>query len=172
MKKIIFPALAAFICSCISCNNPAATDDNAGKDSTTQKNIAAFDDISRAFQTGDISKIDSVVSPNFIDHTDKGDQGRDSLKAEITMMHDQFKDMKSETINEAASGDYVYGWMHYSGNSDGTMGMPKGPFDMTSIELVKFDNGKAVEHWYFMQPQDMMKMMAPPPAMDTSKMKK
>jgi hypothetical protein len=51
--------------------------------------------------------------------------------------------------------------MRYSGTSDGSMGMPKGPFDMTSIELVKFRDGKAIEHWAFMQPQDMMKMMAP-----------
>jgi hypothetical protein len=53
------------------------------------------------------------------------------------------------------------GWMHYSFTSDGSMGMPKGPFDMTSIQLVKFIDGNAVEHWDFTQPQDMMKMMAP-----------
>lgn len=172
MKKIISPVFAALICICTSCNNPVTTEGNTGKDSTLQKNMAAFDEVTRAFQTGDISKIDNVVSPDFVDHTDQGDKGRDSLKAGITMMHDKFKDMKSETINEAANGDYVYGWMRYSGNSDGTMGMPKGPFNMTSIELVKFNNGKAVEHWNFMQPQDMMKMMPPPPAIDTVKMKK
>ena len=91
-----------------------------------------------------------MVADDFVDHTDKGDvKGKDSLKAMIAMMHNNFKNMKTETKNEAAGGDYVYGWMHYSGTSDGTMGMPKGPFDMTSIELVKFNNGKAVEHWGF-----------------------
>jgi predicted SnoaL-like aldol condensation-catalyzing enzyme len=58
------------------------------------------------------------------------------------------------------------------------MGMPKGPFDMTAIELAKFKDGKAVEHWSFMQIQDMMKMMGQQPdmdnmkKMDTAKMKK
>ena len=154
MKKIIFIVFAGMFCICTSCNNtPATTGGDSGKDSTAQKNLAAFDIVSSAFQTGDASKIDSVVADDFVDHTDKGDvKGKDSLKAMIAMMHNNFKDMKTETKNEAAGGDYVYGWMHYSGTSDGTMGMPKGPFDMTSIELVKFKDGKAVEHWAFMQP--------------------
>lgn len=49
--------------------------------------------------------------------------------------------------------------MRYSGTSEGSMGMPKGPYDMTAIELVKFRDGKAVEHWSFMQMKDMMNMM-------------
>ena len=41
------------------------------------------------------------------------------------------------------------------------MGMKPGTkFDMTAIEVSKFNNeGKATEHWEFMQPADMMKMM-------------
>ncbi|HEX7457956.1 MAG TPA: ester cyclase [Ginsengibacter sp.] len=171
MNKNFFIAFAGMLCICSSCNTATTTVGDTGKDSTAQKNLAAFDVVSNAFQTGDASKIDSVVADDFVDHTDKGDvKGKDSLKAMIAMMHNNFKNMKTETKNEAAGGDYVYGWMHYSGTSDGTMGMPKGPFDMTSIELVKFNNGKAVEHWAFMQPQDMMKMMPPP--MDPTKMKK
>jgi hypothetical protein len=34
---------------------------------------------------------------------------------------------------------------------------------MKSIEVAKFKDGKAVEHWSFMDMQDMMKMMPPPP---------
>ena len=115
--------------------------------------------------------IDTLVADDFVDHSDKGDvKGRDSLKAMITMMHNNLKDMKTETVNSAASGDYVYGWMRYSGTSDGSMGMPKGPFDFTSVELVKFRDGKATEHWAFMQMKDMMKMMGPQPGMEMNKM--
>ena len=35
--------------------------------------------------------------------------------------------------------------------------------DMNSIELSKFKDGKAVEHWSFAQMADMMKMMGTPP---------
>ena len=80
------------------------------------------------------------------------------------------KDMKTEKIRDAADGDYVYSWMRYSGTSDGSMGMPKGPYSMSVIELAKFNNGKAVEHWSFLEMPDMAKMMGQHPA-DTTKMK-
>lgn len=166
MKQVFFAAFAGLICICTSCDsNKPVTADN-GNQEMEQKNLAAFETVGKAFETGDVSGIDSTVADDFIDHTDKGDvKGKDSLKSMITHMHTSFPDMKTTTKNTAASGDYVYGWMSYSGTSDGSMGMPKGPYDMTAIELVKFNNGKATEHWSFMQPADMMKMMGPQPPM-------
>ncbi len=38
-----------------------------------------------------------------------------------------------------------------------------GLYDMKSIEVAKFKDGKAVEHWSFMDMQGIMKMMPPPP---------
>ena len=116
-----------------------------------------------AFQTGDASGLDSVISDDFIDHTDRGDKkGKDSLKAMVKFVHDNFKDMKTDKIRDVADGDYVYSWVTYTGTSDGSMGMPKGPYKLSMIELAKFKDGKAVEHWSFMDSQDMAKMMAPP----------
>lgn len=168
MKKIFFAAFAGLLCICTSCDsNKPVTADN-GNHEMEQKNIAAFNTVSKAFETGNITSVDSVVADDYVDHTDHGEvKGKDSLKAMITQEHSKFPDMKNETRNTAANGDYVYGWMHYSGTSDGSMGMPKGHFDMMAIELVKFNNdGKATEHWSFMQPSDMMKMMGPQPGMD------
>jgi len=115
--------------------------------------------VSDAFITGDISKIDSVVASDFIDHTDKGDMGRDSLKAMITMMYKLTKDQKMETLKDLADDDHVFSWVRYTGTSDGSLGMPAGPYDMTAIEVIKFKEGKAIEHWAFMEPREMMKMM-------------
>ncbi len=137
-------------------------------------NIASSDVIMKAFQTGDVSGIDSVVSDDFLDHTDRGDmKGRDSLKAMVNWVHANMKDMKTEKVREVADGDFVYSWMRYTGTSDGSMGMPNGPYDMKAIEVAKYNDGKAVEHWSFMDAQDMMKMMPQPTmnSMDTSKMK-
>ncbi|MEO6221446.1 MAG: ester cyclase [Ginsengibacter sp.] len=177
MKQIFFAAFAGLLCICTSCNPGADSTTDTKTTSDEEKNVAAFETVTKAFQTGDISGIDSTVADDFLDHTDKGDvKGKDSLKAMITHMHASFPDMKTTSKNTASNGDYVYGWMSYSGTSDGSMGMPNGPYDMSAIELVKFSDGKAVEHWSFMQPADMMKMMGAPPApmekMDTSKMKK
>ena len=114
------------------------------------KNLAASDVVMKAFQTGDISGIDSVIADDFIDHTDRGDKnGKDSLKSMIKFVHTNFKDMKFDKVRDAADGDYVYSWITYSGTGDGTMGMPKGPYKFNAIELSKFKDGKAVEHWTF-----------------------
>lgn len=160
MKKIFFAAFAALLCTCISCNDTATTDT---KSSAQEKNIAASDIISNAFKTGDVSKIDSAVSDDFVDHTDQGDKkGKDSLKSMINMVHTNFPDMKMEKVRELADDEYVFSWMRYTGVSDGSMGIPKGPYDMTAIEVSKFKDGKAVEHWAFMNMQDLMKMMPQP----------
>lgn len=140
-------------------------------------NIAASDIVGNAFLTGDVSKIDSVVAKDFIDHTDQGDKvGTDSLKASIVAMHKVGSDMKMETIKQLADDEYVFSWQRYTGTSDGSMGMPKGPYNMTAIEAVRFNkDGKAVEHWGFMEPREMMKMMGggmtQPPAADSKSMK-
>ena len=95
-----------------------------------------------------------------LDHTDRGDKvGRDSLKAMIQYVRTNFSDMKMETIKEMADGDHVFQWMRYTGSSDGTKGMPAGPYDMRAIEVTRFQNGKAVEHWAYMDMAEMMKMM-------------
>jgi predicted SnoaL-like aldol condensation-catalyzing enzyme len=132
--------------------------------------------VAKAFETGDVSAIDSVVADDFVDHTDRGDKvGRDSLKAMVNMVRTNFKDMKMETIRELADDEYTFQWMHYTGTSDGLM-MPAGPFDMHGMEITKFRDGKAVEHWAYMDVAEMMKMMGqqgapPPPPMDTTKAK-
>ncbi len=167
MKKIFFASLLGMFLFSSSCNQPAAGDKQLTEQE--QKNLAASNAIMQAFETGDASKLDSVVAPDFLDHTDRGDmKGIDSLKAAVAFVHANFKDMKTEKIHEVADGDYVYVWSRYTGTSDGTMGMPVGPYSMTAIELSKYKDGKAVEHWNFMEAQDVMKMMAsqPMPAMD------
>jgi predicted SnoaL-like aldol condensation-catalyzing enzyme len=166
MKKIFFAAFAALLCICTSCNDTATTDT---KGSAREKNLAASEIISNAFKTGDVSKIDSAVADDFIDHTDRGDvKGRDTLKAMIKHIHETMKDMKMEKVREMADDDYVFSWMRYTGTSDGSLGMPAGPYDMSAIEVSKYKDGKAVEHWSFMNMQDLMKMMPAPdmPDMD------
>lgn len=178
MKKILFIGCVGLLCAFTSCNNsstPATSDNSDSSKAEGQKNLAASDVVMKSFQTGDVSGLDSVIADDFVDHTDRGDKkGKDSLKAMVMFVHANFKDMKFDKIRDVADGDYVYSWITYSGTSDGTMGMPKGPYKMGDIELSRFKDGKAVEHWSFMDAQDMAKMM-PQPAMsntDTTKKKK
>lgn len=163
MKKILFAISAGLVFCFISCNNEKT---ESKESSAAQKNLEATRTVTKAFETGDISAIDSVIASDFVDHTDMGDMNRDSLKVMITLMHSKGENMKSEIIKELADDDYVMSWMRFSGNSDGSMGMPKGPYNMEAIEVVKFKDGKAIEHWEFMTKAEMMKMMGSQPGMD------
>ncbi len=164
MKKIQFicGCFALFLVSCGGDASKPATTEAAPAEKTTssmaQKNLDAMHAVDKAFETGDASGLDSVIAPNFVDHTDKGDKNRDTLKAMIKMWHDADKTMKMETLKEVADDDYVFSQTHVSGTGDGVM-MPKGPYDMHSVEVVKFKDGKAVEHWGYMEMGEVSKMM-------------
>lgn len=172
MKKYLLAISFCFAFFCMSCNNKADDSNTSDNKMSAQaeKNVAASHVVSDAFGSGDVSKIDSAVASDFVDHTDRGDMGRDSLKAMIKMVHATNKDMKMEIIKELADDEYVFSLMRFTGTSDGTM-MPPGPYDMQALQVVKFKDGKAVEHWEYMEPREMMKMMPPQPKIDTTKKK-
>ena len=168
MKKFFFilSVAASFLLS--ACNDKDTG--NGGMGATARKNLDAFHEVDNAFQTGDISRIDSFVASDFVDHTPHGDWNRDSLKVMITMMK-KAGTMKSEIKKEFADDEYVMAWMHWTGTSDGSIpDMPSGPYDMNGIEVVRFKDGKAVERWAFMDARDMMKIMPQqtPPSAPTS----
>lgn len=174
MKKILILVTSCTLLGILSCDDRKDSDktstetksvDNATS-TTEQARLDAVNTVSSAFQTGDVSKVDAVVAEDFLDHTERGDiKGRDSLKAMIVTMHSKTKNAKVETINQAVSGDYVYSWIRYTGTTDGSLGLPAGPYDMSAIELVKFNNdNKAIEHWAFMEMRELMKMMPAPAA--------
>jgi predicted SnoaL-like aldol condensation-catalyzing enzyme len=166
MKKVFFIFSAGFFCILISCNSKKETA-SGGMSDKAKKNMAASHIVSDAFMSGDPSKIDSAVAADFVDHTDRGDVGRDSLKAMIIATKKMMPDMKMTMTSEVADDDYVFEAMEFTGTSNGDMGMPKGPYDLHGIEMIKFKDGKAIEHWEYMRNDDVMKMMPPPPAKDT-----
>ncbi|MEI9910196.1 MAG: ester cyclase [Bacteroidota bacterium] len=163
MKQILSLLTGCILCCCMACNNEktaAETKDN----SKAEKNLAAVHAVNKAFETGDVSVLDSVVADDFVDHTDRGDKtGKDSLKAAIAWSRADSKDMKATIIKELADDEYAMVWQRYTGTSNGGMGKP-GPYDMKSLEVVRFRDGKAVEHWAFTEMQDVMKMMTQMPA--------
>ena len=166
MRKILYLLLGGLPFVFNACNNAAETSTASApseSNSAAEKNLAASRLVSKAFETGDPSLIDSAVAPDFVDHTDRGDMNRDSLKAMVTGLKKNFPDMKTEVKKELADGDYVFTLVRYTGTSTGAMDMPKGPYDMHVVHVVRCRDGKGVEHWEYMQPVEMMKMMPPPP---------
>ena len=160
MRKTFMLAGIALICLS-ACNNEPKT--VSSTDDETKRNIELSQIVNEAFRTGDASKIDSVVSPDYIDHTDRGDmKGPDSLKAGIKWIHENMKNMKMELRRQWADKEYVSSWMRFTGNNEMAMpGLPAGPYDWNTIELTRYKDGKLVEHWGFMEIQSVIKMMQP-----------
>lgn len=146
------------VISLTACSDKDDKDDDDRSDRAAQ-HIEKVQAVANAFETGDTSKINELVAPDFIDHTDRGDMGRDSLKAAILMMHKADSTLKFNTIRAFGDDEYGMVWYKLTGTSDGTIGMPKGPYSMNSIDMVRFKDGKAVEHWSFMELAELAKMM-------------
>jgi len=162
MKKLFFTGLivSLFVSSCTNTKK-----EEVKTSATTEKNLEAVRGINKAIETGDVSKLGDYIAEDGVDHAGmKGDiVGLDSIKTELAKIHTMATGMKMQIIKELADSEYVFQWMKISGTTaTPDMGIPVGtPFEMNAIQVSKFRDGKAVEHWEFMLPAEMMKMIAP-----------
>lgn len=177
MKKILFLLTAATVI--IACNDNA--NDASANDTSDGTNNAKYTEstkeVYRAIETGDVSKLDSFIAEDVVDHNANPDgsdlRGRDSVKKMISQIHTYFEDgLKMEFISDAISSDsvYLYTMVRMKGKAKANpWGIPAGTeVDDTSVDVVKLKDGKAAEHWGFMSMEDvneMAKMMqqGPPP---------
>src|SRR6185312_181860 len=176
MKKYVLLPVLAITCYCLSCNNKP----EGGLSAKAQKNLDVSHAISHCFETNDFSKLGDYIAVDAVDHGgEHGDiKGLDSLKVEFTRYVASVSNGKTEIIKELADDDYVMSWERFTGTykTDGQGHKAGDSFDMKMLELSKFADGKATEHWVFMEPAEMMKMMGPqqsqmPMAGDSTKKK-
>ena len=163
MKKYLF-AIAVICCAaCISCNSAG------GASATAKMNSEANAAIDKMMMSGDFSKLGDYIADDAVDHSDKGDlKGLAAIKANLEELSKTSDNMKSVVKMDLANDEFTSTWYHWTGTwkVDGP-GMKKGEtYSMEAIEVSKWKDGKAVEHWTFMDPAEMMKMMSgtPPPA--------
>ncbi len=172
MKKLLFIISAGFFCLLISCNSKK----EGGMSATAKKNLEANEAIVKMFESGDWSKVGDYIANDAVDHAGpKGDiVGLDSIKAYFNQMGQMMTNMKNEIVKTLADDEYVMCWL--KGSATAKMDLPEWGMKAgqshtgNSVEVARFKDGKVVEHWSFVDPVEMMKMMAPPPAtMDTTK---
>lgn len=154
MRNLLILSAIAVSSICISCSSGAG-----GMSATAKKNLEINHAITKAYEAGDFSNMKDYIAADAVDHAgEKGDvKGLDSIIASMKQYRAMMPDMKGETVKEMADDDYVFSW----GKATGTMNGKK--VSMSSIDVAKFKDGKAVEHWMFMNPADMMAMMPPAP---------
>ena len=141
-----------------------ASCDSGGMSATAKKNMEVNDSITKAYERGDFSKMGDYIAADAVDHaSEKGVdvKGLDSIVADMKRYHAMMPDMKSTVIRTLADDEYVFTWSKMSGTMDGKT------ITMTGIDIAKFKDGKATEHWLFMDPKEMAAMMQsmPQPAM-------
>lgn len=174
MKKylpVLFLLLVIAFTACQNEKKNETTSAAANKtEEATQRNLETVHVINKAFETGDFSKVRSLIADDGIDHAGpNGDiKGADSIVASMKQWSGMATDMTSSTIKELADKEYVFQWMKVSGKmkTDG-YGMKAGDnYNTEAIEVTRFNEaGKATEHWEFMTMAEMMKMMGGnPPA--------
>ena len=164
MKKLQIILITGFLFFIVSCNSKK---DAGGMSATTKKNVEAMHGITKCFDTKDLSKLGDFIAEDAIDHSgENGDiKGLANMKTEYAKMLDGFEGSKTEIIKELADDEYVMTWQRYSGTlKTDQMGMKAGEkYVTTAVEVAKFKDGKAIEHWTMMEPAEMMKMMGTPP---------
>ena len=157
MKSLLIMVTFAVCSACLSCNN------GDGMSDTAKKNIEVNGAITKAIQSGDFSKMGDYIAADAVDHAGEHGEvkGLDSIVSELKRYHAMMPDMTSTVIKTMAVDEYVITWAKSSGTMNGQRS------EMTSVDVAKFKDGKAVEHWLYMDPAEMAKMMQQP-AMSTA----
>jgi predicted ester cyclase len=160
VKTILPLAVAALFTACANCPDPGSHA-NAEKEAA---NKAAFENIMKAWNTGDEKLLADNLADNFQTHnpdpmiTSTGKQHWiDAMKAYKASS----PDMAGEGKVMLADGDWVAGVAMVKGTNTGDMGpgMPatNKAWEASGIDVIRFENGKAVEAWSGF---DVMKMMS------------
>jgi hypothetical protein len=158
MKNYLYCIYILGLCAVISCSNKSN-----GVTSDAQNNLTIQHGIRDAMAGKNLNELDKFISADAVDHSgDHGDiHGIDSIKLQIQ----SWKDMADENIQiikELSDDQYLMSWGRHTGKykNTGYGHKPGDTFDVQEIEVIRFKDGKAVEHWSMMPPADVMKMMA------------
>lgn len=178
MKKLFF-AVAAI--PFMACNN-----DSGGGNSAADKAIANNRTVIHYIEQGDVSKLDSFITADAVDHSGSSGmnevKGIENIKKDLATIKQDFADFKIDIQQEAANGEYLFVLGKMTGTTTATPGHgmpPNKKIEATSVDVLKFNSeGKFTDHWTFNDPKEMMAMMGGDHSMpdnkmmgDTSKMK-
>lgn len=125
--------------------------------------------IEDGFSKGDISVMDTYASHDFVENQDGFiPKNLDGVKKGIRNLHKAFPDFSLTIEDMILDGNKVWGRMTGRGTHKGKFGpmYPTGKtFEITVIDIARFENGKIVEHWGVPDRLSLMEQlgMKPPP---------
>lgn len=102
---------------------------------------------------GDVDLVDELADPKFVEHEELPPgvpQGREGIKGFVQLYHQGFSDIGAEIQDMVEDGDTVWvRWTMRGTHTGEFLGIPptNKAFEITVIDIVRFQDGKAVEHW-------------------------
>ena len=122
------------------------------RDTTSSDNTEAVRRLlTDGFGGGDLSIVDELVAPDFVEHQNGAQgEGPEALKRIIRGLHESLTDMRLIVQGIVAEGDDV--WVRARAYGDNTlpiMGMPATgrSIEIDVLDVIRFRDGKIVEHW-------------------------
>ncbi|HNQ62018.1 MAG TPA: ester cyclase [Bacteroidia bacterium] len=162
-KILLFSSVLLISSFFYACSEKAKESNTAA--AATEQNKAAMTQIYTAFSTGNTAELPNYVDPNIIEHAPDPnikETGLEGLTKMIETYRASFPDLKMEVMSMVAEGDVVTAHFKMTGTNTGPMGeMPatNRPMDIAGVDIIKFKDGKAVEHWGYYEEMKMMEQM-------------
>lgn len=123
--------------------------------------------------SGKSDGIEEFVAENFVSHNPipgVTSTGIQQMKDMIAISSTTFTQNKVEDMHMTADGDRVvahYNWKGVNtGSMDPSMPATNKSIDVHGVDIVRFENGKIVEHWGYMEEMKMMQQLGMMPADD------
>jgi len=107
----------------------------------------------KVLSEGDMDAIDDLVTDDVVDH-EQGlpgqPEGKEGVRYFANAMRSAFTDLKATVGPSVEGGDMASAEVTITGRHTGDfMGVPATdkPFEIKSIDIVRFEDGKCAEHW-------------------------
>jgi steroid delta-isomerase-like uncharacterized protein len=167
MKKLLYLSFAVMMMS--SCMKNESTGNKQGD--ANMKRMQEFYD--QVMNSHNVALIDSFCTPDFVEHQPFPGYPADlnGLKKGMTDMIAAYPDLNFKVNYMRAWGDTVFAHFNMSGTNSGSfMGMPatNKQFNIEGVDIVVIKDGKAVEHWGYMEEGKMMEQLGMGPSADTT----
>jgi steroid delta-isomerase-like uncharacterized protein len=150
-------------------------------DSAAKAHVSAQEATTKAiielFNTASTEGVENLLTDNFLDHQQDPSvkaTGLQGVKEMMAMYHTAFPDFKQEILGMSTTGDRTYVHLRLTGTNSGPWGaMPATgkTMDVMGADVIRFENGKAAEHWGYMEEMKMMTQLGlmPPPGEEPKK---
>lgn len=106
--------------------------------------------IDEGFNHGDLTVIDEIVAPGFVEHQRGMSGGIEGVKQTISFLRAAHPDLVLTIDDLAISGDTVWARLHCTGTHTGPffgMEATGKTFTIDVIDICRAGDGKLVEHW-------------------------